>query len=82
MTTEKKAELCDRLLGAIEPLVMYHDLSEAITELTQMFCKAVENADVTELDNYTAKELSPLFKDMVVMILSLNKIPEIQEMNN
>lgn len=76
-------ELHTEVMAALEPLLMCgDDLFQVKNYLDSMFIKAVENADDDEIDNFSARELSPTFKALSETILNLVQIPELREMNS
>lgn len=85
LSTEKKEKkVADKALllalkEAIEPLVIAGpDLLEQANLLNRMFVAAVENAPDDETDNYTARQISPVFLALNQTLINLNRIPSIR----
>lgn len=79
---EKKAAeklLLNALRDAIEPLVIAGpDLLQQAQILNQMFVSIVENAPDDETDNFTARQVSPVFLALNQTLVNLNRIPSIR----
>jgi|GEM_PF-5269083 len=80
---KKRRKINAAVMAAVEPLILCGvSLIQVKIQLDHMFTKALENADDDEMDNFSARELSPAFKALSESLLYLYEIPEIRDLQS